>query len=129
MPIKVDNHLASRSFCRVMTQTDYVTKRFRSRHSGRCMTAPVRRRPSPRALRHIPPAALASQMPTHIMASAVFSILPSADKTPEFDALLSQRGAPTTAGRVGLDTEALESFLKEAYRIVGLQPTSACKRL
>ncbi|KAM4056891.1 syntaxin [Hirsutella rhossiliensis] len=51
------------------------------------------------------------------MALAPFAILPSADKTPEFDALLGQRGASTTAGKAGLDTEALESFLREAYRI------------
>lgn len=48
------------------------------------------------------------------------AILPCADQTPELDALLSRRGAARTAGRPSLDPEVLESFLREAYRIVGV---------
>ncbi|KAF4587400.1 syntaxin [Ophiocordyceps camponoti-floridani] len=45
------------------------------------------------------------------------AILPSADLTPEFNALLSKHGAPCVVGRKSLDADALEGFLSEAYRI------------
>ncbi|PFH58394.1 hypothetical protein XA68_13735 [Ophiocordyceps unilateralis] len=45
------------------------------------------------------------------------AILPSADLTPEFNALLKERGAPSAAGRKSVDADALEGFLSEAYRI------------
>ncbi|POR35922.1 Syntaxin-18 [Tolypocladium paradoxum] len=48
------------------------------------------------------------------MASA---ILPSVDITSEFDELLGKRGAPTTSGKATLDVDAIEGFIKEAYRI------------
>lgn len=52
------------------------------------------------------------------MASA---ILPSVDITSEFDELLGKHGAPTTSGKAALDVDAIEGFIKEAYRIVSLR--------
>jgi len=46
------------------------------------------------------------------------AILPSVDITAELDELLGKRGAPRVLGKARLDTDALEGFLKEAYRIV-----------
>ncbi|KND93210.1 Syntaxin-18 [Tolypocladium ophioglossoides CBS 100239] len=48
------------------------------------------------------------------MASA---ILPSVDITSVFNELLGKRGAPTTSGKATLDVDAIEGFIKEAYRI------------
>ncbi|RDA88713.1 hypothetical protein CP532_4128 [Ophiocordyceps camponoti-leonardi (nom. inval.)] len=45
------------------------------------------------------------------------AILPSTDLTPNLNALLTDHGAPVTAGRKKLDADALEGFLREAYRI------------
>ncbi|ODA77699.1 hypothetical protein RJ55_06301 [Drechmeria coniospora] len=45
------------------------------------------------------------------------AILSSVNITSEFNDLLSKHGAPTTRGRVVLDVDALDGFLKEAYRI------------
>lgn len=50
------------------------------------------------------------------------TIAPSADLTPLFNELLQQQNAAPTARAVSLD--AIEGFLKEAYRIVSLLKTS-----
>ncbi|PNY28400.1 Syntaxin-18 [Tolypocladium capitatum] len=48
------------------------------------------------------------------MASA---ILPSVDITAEFNGLLGKRGAPATCAKATLELDAVEGFIKEAYRI------------
>ncbi|KJZ79856.1 hypothetical protein HIM_00570 [Hirsutella minnesotensis 3608] len=51
------------------------------------------------------------------MAQAAVSMLPCADRTPDLNACLIQRGAKTVPKKRQLDPDALESFLNEAYRI------------
>ncbi|KAG5927509.1 hypothetical protein E4U42_002152 [Claviceps africana] len=45
------------------------------------------------------------------------SLSPSTDLTSAFNALLVERGAATASGKVALDVDTLDGFVKEAYRI------------
>ncbi|QUC20192.1 uncharacterized protein UV8b_04433 [Ustilaginoidea virens] len=51
------------------------------------------------------------------MAFSAICRTPSTDLTAEFNDLLGQTGAPTATGKLALDVNVLEGFLKEAYRI------------
>ena len=50
----------------------------------------------------------------------VSAMLPSVDITSEFNELLGKHGAPTASGKAPLDVDAIEGFIKEAYRIVSV---------
>lgn len=54
------------------------------------------------------------------MSFSAASLPPSTDLTSIFNALLSQRGAAPASGKVVLDVDTLDGFVKEAYRIVSL---------
>ncbi|KAG5940192.1 hypothetical protein E4U53_007650 [Claviceps sorghi] len=45
------------------------------------------------------------------------SLSPSTDLTSTFNALLVEKGAATASGKVALDVDTLDGFVKEAYRI------------
>lgn len=52
------------------------------------------------------------------MASAVVRLAPSTELTGSFNELLRQHKSNPTKGKVSLDLDVLEGFIKEAYRIV-----------
>lgn len=72
--------------------------------------------------------ALHRSAPAAQMAALGPAMLPSVDVTAELNELLGQRGARPTPGRPSFDADALEGFLREAYRIVRLraEPSSCC---
>ncbi|KAG6013610.1 hypothetical protein E4U43_007201 [Claviceps pusilla] len=51
------------------------------------------------------------------MSFSAASLPPSTDLTSTFNALLSERGATPASGKVALDFDTLDGFVKEAYRI------------
>ncbi|KAG6009602.1 hypothetical protein E4U21_001969 [Claviceps maximensis] len=51
------------------------------------------------------------------MSFSAASLPPSRDLTSNFNALLNEKGAATAAGKVALDVDTLDGFVKEAYRI------------
>lgn len=51
-------------------------------------------------------------------------MLPSLDITPQFNQLLQEGGAPKTRGPSAFDVDAIEGFVKEAYRIVRIPARS-----
>ncbi|KAG5980870.1 hypothetical protein E4U55_003539 [Claviceps digitariae] len=51
------------------------------------------------------------------MSFSAASLPPSTDLTSTFNALLSEKGAATALGKLALDVDTLDGFVKEAYRI------------